>query len=827
METTEGVLTVRFGHSGEKREVSVAGLAAAIVDFLDHYDTRILLGEAFCKIIGKGGGAKKWARLLDAAGHAGNAEGFCRELLARLEPAGCGTGHRFRINGVEIPHLLVVAVLEMILPGDRFTSVRSVERLERLSNRCIPAEQRDDLQKVLDTYPVRLSTHTIRQACSSRNVAYQYLPFVEELDPAGHVNTWIGQFHDGLLERMYQNRVIFLLNMTCPVYCRFCFRKHKESRNQPNPTTDDVLKAVEYVRRSPSVKEIVITGGDPLMNRKNLECAVDGLMSVPHVQTLRMATRSISYYPSLFTAGNGSLLKYLKAKSLELQRRGKRLEIATHFIHPDEISIASLELITDFTRNGIAVYVQTPFLRDCNDTGPELVRLFSLLRGAGAELHYIYIPCSAIQGNAIYWTPISKGIAVAEYLRANLSDRVIPRICTATPIGKMEWNTSGWAVEQDREDENFIWIRTAYSPDYFKQFAPLADGLDNLRVNDEGTIDVHFRARIGDDSLILGPRPKAAEGPEAPPPAIPGDLAHWQEASARDQRLTHSIVATGNPGIFRHHKTRVEVDLQNYGGDLSYIRNNDAITDVVLSHAEDALGHLHEVEKVVWDLRGMPHVSAVRLRSFAFTYDPTRFTPGVIDRLGGLNRLTVVRPLRLEIETRFLHPSEIVPAHDTLAAALRARGITVYGNIPLLAGINAFPQTVSQMAYALRSAGIEVHHVFVAGLPIQVERGVTHPVCVSQVIDIAGRVRRDGSGREIPEYIIHTALGEVDFGMTSKLLRENDRLTVRLAPYRLSYYREMDAGFSWPQGVREEASGVPVIPVAGLSDDEGFMVYAP
>ncbi len=127
-------------------------------------------------------------------------------------------------------------------------------------------------------------------------------PLPKSLITIGHTNTWIGQFHQGLLEQMYQNRVIFLLNMSCPVYCRFCFRKHKESRNETNPTPEDVKKAVAHVKNSPSIKEIVITGGDPFMNRKNMAAAIDGLMEIDHVQTLRLATRSIAYYPHLFLA---------------------------------------------------------------------------------------------------------------------------------------------------------------------------------------------------------------------------------------------------------------------------------------------------------------------------------------------------------------------------------------------------------------------------------------------------------------------------------------------------------------------------------------------
>jgi len=79
---------------------------------------------------------------------------------------------------------------------------------------------------------VRLSHHVIRQALVSEAVAAQYIPFAGELDPTGHEITFDGHFKQGLLEQMYQNRVIFLLDMHCPVYCRFCFRKHKNLRQE-------------------------------------------------------------------------------------------------------------------------------------------------------------------------------------------------------------------------------------------------------------------------------------------------------------------------------------------------------------------------------------------------------------------------------------------------------------------------------------------------------------------------------------------------------------------------------------------------------------------
>ncbi len=808
--------------SNDGMNIDWAPLAQDLKNFLEHYGTASLLGDAFCDIIGQGSGERKFTNLLAAAGFKDNETGFCQALADQLEQT--AKGQPIAINGVALPHLFLVAALERLMPGNGYQSIRNVDQLEKLVGVSIPEQERADMQKVIDMYPVRLSFHTVRQIQVSSNVAYQYLPFIEELDTMGHANTWIGQFHQGLLEQMYQNRVIFLLNMSCPVYCRFCFRKHKESRQEANPTVDDVQKAVEHIKNSPTVKEIVITGGDPFLNRRNMTRAIDGLAEIPHVQTLRLATRSIAYYPFLFQGRNGLLLNYLKRKSYKLQQKNKRMEVATHFIHPDEISPQSLDIITELVNSGIAVYVQTPFLKDCNDQGPELVRLFSLLRGAGAELHYIYIPCSPIHGNSIYWTPLNKGIEVAHYLRAHLSDRVIPRLCTATAIGKIDWHTSGWAVERDPDNEHFLWLRTPYTPAYFKAFAPLAENPDLVRVNAEGTIDARYMAQIGDEALFLGPRKPV------PVKEQTGDLkalANAQAMAQQDLRCYQSIVDTGSPTLFRIHETVVEMHLSDHTApDLEYIRKNRNITDVILAAETDALDNLYAIGQVVNALADIDHVNAARLRSFKFNYAPHEYTRSKINRLGELNRVRAVNPLRLEIETQFLHSSEIGDEHAVLAAALRNKGVTVYNNTPLLGGVNDTASEINQLAYLLRANGVEFHHLYTAGLPLQQMLNEAYPADVTDVIDIATRVRRDGSGREIPRYIIRTPLGEVDFGLTSKLIRREGRLYVRLTPYNKAYYQALNPAFEWPDGVEVDEDGHPLVEVAGLVSRDDFLVEA-
>lgn len=810
------VIGIVYQNSGEEKQVLLSDLQAVLLGFLDHLAVRPLIDRAFFAIIQTGDGRTKLDRLLAACDYNDDAVGFFSELLEQLGRA-AGT-EKVRINDIEMPHLLLMAILEVVLPGNRFISIKNTEQLEKVTNIKLPESDRADMQKVIDTYPVRLSMHTVRQMRVSGSVAYQYLPFVEELDTIGHTNTWIGQFHQGLLEQMYQNRVIFLLNMGCPVYCRFCFRKHKEERNQTNPTPEAVAAAVEHVQNSPAIKEIVITGGDPFMNMANMAAAIDGLMDVEHVQTLRLATRSIAYYPHLFLGDDAKLLNYLKSSNLALQERGKRMEIATHFIHPDEISPQCLMIISELVKNGIAVYIQTPFLKDCNDEGPELVRLFSLLRGAGAELHYIYIPCSPIHGNSVYWSPIAKGLQAGSYLRAHLSDRAVPRICTATPIGKIDWNSSGWAVEPVTENDNFIWIRSPYTPDYFKQFAPIANELENIRVNEEGTIDIQYMAKLGDDALFLGSRPLRLGGGMFQPETTEAVMT----AVMGGETLSPTLVDTRSSLISRVHETRVEVDVNCPEEDLYYIRSDERITDVVILSEYDGIESLFKVAGIIRILEDIGHVNAVRLRSLMFNYQPERFTTEVIDKLAGLNKLCIVNPKRLEIETQFLVPEEFSDEHRRLAMVLKNKGITVYNNTPLLGRINDSPDTMQQLAYACRDAGIEFHHLYVAGLQVQNSWNAHNPVALYDVVDIATRVRREGSGREVPRYIIRTVVGEVDFGLTSTIIGADKELSVKLLPYDITYFKGLSVDFTWPQEVTEDADGRPVVPVKGLLKTTDF-----
>ena len=110
------------------------------------------------------------------------------------------------------------------------------------------------------------------------------------------------------------------------------------------------------------------------------------------------------------------------------------------------------------------------------------------------------------------------------------------------------------------------------------------------------------------------------------------------------------------------------------------------------------------------------------------------------------------------------------------------------------------------------------------GLPLQKKWSEKHPVDIQDVIDIATRVRKDGSGREIPRYIILTELGEVDFGLTCKMFSENGGVSVKLLPYDLDYFKTMDSEFSWPSTLRVDGDGKPIVHISGLTNTADFYI---
>ncbi|MCG8632308.1 MAG: radical SAM protein [Desulfobacterales bacterium] len=812
-------------------ENSIA-LEREAVAFLAEYGTPDLLGGEWAGIFKGIDPGNRFGAMTAACGFERDPKGFFRGIGALISRAAArGKSARIIFNQVALPPLFLYHLLEKACPGQSLVTVKTVEKLGACTGGSVQAP--GNIQKVLDLYPVRLSKHVIRQSLVSGAVATQYLPFADELDPLGHTLTFDGHFKQGLMEQMYRNRAIFLLDMRCPVYCRFCFRKHKSLRKEKSPARSDVEEAVAKVRNNKEIKEVLITGGEPLLNLNNMETALEGLMAVSHVRTLRIATRSLAYYPHLFLHHNRKVISYLKEKQERCREKGKTIEVGVHMVHPDEISVRTLDIISDLTSAGIPVYVQTPFLKGVNDTGPVLGRLFTLLRRAGAEIYYIFTPCHPIHGTKKYWSPISLSMEAYGYLRANVSDRSIPKLCTATPLGKMEWHTSGWAVEKDKSDPDHIWIRTPYTRAYFRKITGSDTLFPDVRENADATLDVKCLIDMGEPGLFLGSGNPVFSGAAVKNPTLEQvDIKEIRSGFYSRDPLMPVLVPGPCSGVSRVHKTRVETDVELPQAGLSYIASHREITDIVVK-VDNRDGLESQIDKVR-SLAGRLSVLedrafCIRLRWQAFQENPESFGPDQIASIRGMAGFSVTRPLRVEIETWWLDAGQVTRAHKSLGRRFLSAGIPVYANLALVSGLNDDPGRVAGLAHTLREAGMDFHHVYVAGLSLQNQLNGPCPINTDRILAIASHVRKVCSGREIPLYMIWTGLGEMDFGLTGIPVRtgRDKQPHVLVRACDRAYLEDVAPGVVSGNVVKEAGHGktgklYPCVPVSGLVPGDGL-----
>ncbi len=348
--------------------------------------------------------------------------------------------------------------------------------------------------------PARLTGYLENLCRKSPALARQFLPDVRELDARGALKPWTGVLTTGIpgVERMYLDRCIIMPFNQCPAYCRFCFRKYYDKQNPVAMSFSQLDRAIDYVQSDQRLKSVLITGGDPLMDLKRLEYLLIGLRKIPHIQDIRIGTRSIMYDPGRIT---GALVKMLlKYHDLE---KSRPIEIATHFNHPDELTPESIKAITRLTHSSIRLYNQTVLLKSINEDPQTLLILFRQLRLLGVEIYYLF-HCEPVKGISHFRTTIEKGLEIKKYLREQAAGRLNPAYIVSTSIGKVEIGVDGYMEEQDGDS---VWIKTPYHLSTFRSVNPdfqLPPGL--CRLDEKGLISTlesgFFLCSIGSRSRL-------------------------------------------------------------------------------------------------------------------------------------------------------------------------------------------------------------------------------------------------------------------------------------------------------------------------------------
>lgn len=227
----------------------------------------------------------------------------------------------------------------------------------------------------------------------------------------------------GLTHR-YPDRVLLLVTDRCSMYCRHCTRRRLAGHLDKPASRDIIEKALEYIRNTDQVRDVLISGGDPLtLADERLEEIIAGIRSIPHVEVVRLGTRVPVVLPQRIT---GKLVKMLK--------KYQPIWLNTHFNHPAEITESSRQALAMLADGGIPLGNQSVLLRGINDCPNTMKRLVQLLVMNRVRPYYIY-QCDLSQGIEHFRTTISTGIEIIEALRGHTSGLAVPTFVVDAPGG--------------------------------------------------------------------------------------------------------------------------------------------------------------------------------------------------------------------------------------------------------------------------------------------------------------------------------------------------------------------------------------------------------
>jgi lysine 2,3-aminomutase len=222
----------------------------------------------------------------------------------------------------------------------------------------------------------------------------------------------------------YPDRVLFYTTHHCPVYCRHCTRKRKVADPSSAAQKEQLEQGLEYIRKTPSIRDVVISGGDPLSNSDDrLDYILGSLRAIPHVEIFRLGTRNLVTLPARIT---DDFIRILK-------KHGPML-VHTHFNHPRECTAESFEACLKIAEAGIMINNQMVLMKGINDDPQVVKRLNHLLLMMRVRPYYIF-QCDMSQGISHFRTPLSTGINIIEHLRGHTSGMAVPHFVIDAPGG--------------------------------------------------------------------------------------------------------------------------------------------------------------------------------------------------------------------------------------------------------------------------------------------------------------------------------------------------------------------------------------------------------
>ncbi|MBL4687973.1 MAG: KamA family radical SAM protein [Nannocystaceae bacterium] len=226
------------------------------------------------------------------------------------------------------------------------------------------------------------------------------------------------------LVHRYPDRALLYVTHNCAVYCRHCTRARKVGDARTAPSRAMFEAAYDYLRRTPAIKDVLVSGGDPLsLSDDRLVEIIAALRAIPHIEIIRLCTRNPVTLPQRITPA-----------LLEALRPYHPLFVSTHFNHPRECTPEAAQALNLLADAGFSVGNQMVLLRGINDDEPTVTELGRWLLRNRCRPYYMF-QCDPVGGTAHLRTAVQTGVDILDRMRGRVSGLAIPQLAVDLPGG--------------------------------------------------------------------------------------------------------------------------------------------------------------------------------------------------------------------------------------------------------------------------------------------------------------------------------------------------------------------------------------------------------
>lgn len=310
--------------------------------------------------------------------------------------------------------------------------VQDLEQMQTLLGTKLPERLNKDFQKITAKFPMSATPYYLSlmntDDLENDPIFRQSVPSISELEICdSDMKDPLHEDKDSPVEGLthrYPDRVLLLVSNKCAMYCRHCTRKRRVGDTNSIPDKSQILKCIEYIRNTPQVRDVLLSGGDPfLLPDSYIEWILQEISAIDHVEVIRIGTRTPVVLPQRITP-----------ELVDILKKYHPIWINTHFNHPREITRTSRKALKMLADAGIPLGNQSVLLAGINDCPRIMKALVQKLVANRVRPYYLY-QCDLSEGLSHFRTPVGKGVEILESLIGHTSGFCVPTYVIDAPGG--------------------------------------------------------------------------------------------------------------------------------------------------------------------------------------------------------------------------------------------------------------------------------------------------------------------------------------------------------------------------------------------------------